>query len=181
MIPGPNTTLSVMESNESSSGEHSRRLVALVIGLRSALGIWFAFSGGNKLFVAGLDRFTRDIANYRMVEAPWDAVAAYTVPWLEMIVGVCLLLGLARKGALLTTAGLVAVFSLSIGWAWWHQLDIACGCHGGDGKIHYWWKSAELAGYFILLGWLWWADGRGYGTIRRDGRIKTGHEARSEG
>jgi len=131
-------------------------VVALVA--RVVLGCWFLYSGGLKIFGTGLDRFTRDVANYHLVNPPFDAVAAYSVPWLECIAGLCLMLGILRRGAILTTAGLVVVFSISIGWAWYHKLEISCGCHGGDAPIQYWYKVAEFAGYFILLGWLWWRE-----------------------
>lgn len=128
-------------------------VIALI--LRVVLGVWFLYSGGVKVFGSGLDRFTRDVANYKIVSAPLDAVAAYTVPWFEIIAGLCLMLGILRKGAILTLAGLVCVFAFCIGWAWFHQLDISCGCHGGDAKIQYWNKVIEFAGYFAVLGWLW--------------------------
>jgi uncharacterized membrane protein YphA (DoxX/SURF4 family) len=130
---------------------------------RVLLGCWFVYSGGMKVFGSGLDRFTRDVANYKIVGPPLDAVAAYTVPWFEIVAGVCLMLGILRKGAILTLVGLVCVFAFCIGWAWIHQLDISCGCHGGDAPIHYWGKAAEFAGYFLLLGGLWWMEGRSSG------------------
>jgi uncharacterized membrane protein YphA (DoxX/SURF4 family) len=128
---------------------------AAAIIVRSILGCWFVYSGGMKIFGSGLDRFTRDVANYKLVGPPLDAVAAYTVPWFEVVAGLCLMLGILRRGAILTIAGLVVVFSICVGWAWAHQLDISCGCHGGDAPIQYWWKAAEFTGYFIALGWLW--------------------------
>jgi len=130
------------------------------VTLRVLLGIWFVYSGGRKLFIGGLDRFTRDIANYKLVGPPFDAIAAYTVPWFEIAAGLCLALGVLRKGAILALAGMVCVFAFCIGWAWYHQLDISCGCHGGDAKIHYWGKVAEFAGYYLALGWLWRVDGK---------------------
>ena len=129
------------------------------ISARVLLGCWFVYSGGKKVFVSGLDRFTVDVANYKIVAAPLDAVAAYSVPWFEIAAGLCLMLGILRKGAILTLAGLVCVFAVCIGWAWVHQLEISCGCHGGDAPIHYWGKVAEFAGYFIVLGWLWQREG----------------------
>lgn len=140
-----------------SSPSWSKRL-ALVLSV--LLGGWFVYSGGVKIFDSGLDRFTRDVANYRLVKAPLDAVAAYTVPWLELIAGTCLVLGILRRGAILTIAGLVVVFAVSVAWAWAHKLDISCGCHGGDAPIQYWNKAFEFAGYFIVLGWLWWVESR---------------------
>lgn len=128
-------------------------VLALVV--RMALGGWFLYSGAFKVFHSGLDRFTRDVANYRIVGPPLDAVAAYAVPWFEVAAGLCLMAGLWRRGAILVLTGLVCVFAFCIGWAWFHQLDIACGCHGGDAKIRYWWKAAEFLFYFTVLGWLW--------------------------
>lgn len=133
--------------------------VGLVV--RVVLGCWFVYSGGLKIFGTGLDRFTTDITNYGMVRQPLDAWIAYSLPWAELFGGVCLMLGLLRKGAILVIAGLVAVFSIAIGWAWFHQLDISCGCHGSDAKIRYWTKAFELAGYFAVLGWLWWLETTG--------------------
>ena len=136
------------------------RSEALAVTARVMLGFWFVYSGGIKVFAFGLERFTRDIGNYQLVGEPWDAVVAYTVPWFEMVAGLCLLLGILRRGTILTVAGMVGGFAVFIAWAWAHQLDIACGCHGGDGKIHYWNKVAEFAGYFAVLGYLWWREGR---------------------
>jgi uncharacterized membrane protein YphA (DoxX/SURF4 family) len=137
------------------------RIFPFYLIARVCLGLWFVYSGGMKVFGSGLDRFTRDIANYKLVAAPLDAVAAYSVPWLEIVAGLCLMLGILTRGAILTIAGLVCVFAFCIGWAWVHQLDISCGCHGGDAKIQYWNKVLEFAGYFALLGWLWWVERSG--------------------
>jgi uncharacterized membrane protein YphA (DoxX/SURF4 family) len=136
------------------------RTEVLALIARVLLGFWFVYSGGVKLFGSGLDRFTYDIGNYKLVAPPLDAIAAYTVPWFEIVAGVCLLLGILRRGSLLAVAGLVVVFSVCIGWAWFHQLDISCGCHGGDGKIQYWNKVAEFTGYFTVLAWLWRVETR---------------------
>ena len=122
---------------------------------RILLGAWFVYSGGVKILGAGLVRFTRDIGNYKIVDPPLDAIAAYTVPWFEVLAGVCLVLGILRRGAILTVTGLVLVFCVCIGWAWIHQLDISCGCTGGDAPIRYWNKVAEFTGYFLVLAWLW--------------------------
>ena len=120
--------------------------------------MWFFYSGGLKIFGSGLDRFTRDVANYQLVKPPWDAVLAYSLPWVELISGVCLMLGILRRGAILSVAGLVVMISVAVGWAWSNGLDISCGCHGGDAPIRDWHKAAEFSGYFILLGWLWWLE-----------------------
>ncbi|MCX6878789.1 MAG: DoxX family membrane protein [Verrucomicrobia bacterium] len=135
-------------------------LTLLAWGLRVGLGLWFVWSGSQKVFVSGLDRFTQDIANYQMVGAPLDALAAYTLPWVELVAGLCLALGLLRRGTILVCCGLVAAFATAIGWAWYHQLNIACGCHGSDAPIRYWWKVLEFAAYYAGFGFLWWMETR---------------------
>jgi len=135
-------------------------LTWLAWALRIGLGLWFVWSGGQKVFGSGLDRFTQDIANYQMVGPPLDALAAYTLPWVEIVAGLGLMLGLLRRGTLLALCGLVTVFAVAIGWAWAHQLNIACGCHGGDAPIQYWWKLLEFAAYYAAFGFLWGMDDR---------------------
>ena len=119
------------------------------LSLRVALGAWFTYSGGLKIFVTGLDKFTRDVANYKLVAAR-----------VEVIGGLCLMLGILRKGTLLAMTGLVATFAVAVGWAWSKNLDISCGCHGGDAKLSYWTKAAELGAYFVAFGWLWYMEVR---------------------
>lgn len=142
----------------------SRPLPIIALVLRVLLGAWFALTGGEKLFVTGLSKFTQDIANYGLLKAPWDAVAAYSIPWFELVAGVCLMLGLLRKGSLLTIAGLVTVFSVGIGYAWSQGLNIACGCRGSSEPMNYTAKALELGGYFVaiaLIAWVEWRSDRG--------------------
>jgi uncharacterized membrane protein YphA (DoxX/SURF4 family) len=129
------------------------KVAALV--LRVMLGCWFAYSGGVKIFGSGLDRFVVDVANYRIISPPLDAWVAYSVPFFELVAGICLMLGVLRRGALLAIFGLVLVFSVAVGSAWVRGLDISCGCLGGDALIRYWAKAVEFAGYFLILGWMW--------------------------
>ena len=136
--------------------KNNPELAALV--LRITLGAWFTYSGGLKIFVTGLDRFTRDVGNYKLVSAPLDAVTAYTVPWVEVVGGLCLMLGVLRKGTLLAMSGLVLTFATAVGWAWSKNLDISCGCHGGDTRLNYWTKAVELAAYLVAFGYLWWVE-----------------------
>ncbi|MEI7908277.1 MAG: DoxX family protein [Verrucomicrobiota bacterium] len=135
-------------------------LTLLAWRLRVGLGLWFVWSGCQLVFVSGLTRFTQAIANYQMVAAPLDALVAYTLPWVEIVAGVFLMLGLLRRGTILALCGLVSAFAVAIGWAWVHNLNIACGCHGGDEPIQYWWKLLEFYAYYEALVFLWWMERR---------------------
>lgn len=136
------------------------RIELLALIARVLLGVWFVYSGGLKLWGTGLDRFVTDIGNYKLLQPPLDAMAAYTVPWLELLAGLCLMLGLWMRGAIGVLFGLVCGFCLFIAWAWGHQLDISCGCHGSDAPIQYWAKVVEFLVYFSLLTWLWRLEGK---------------------
>jgi uncharacterized membrane protein YphA (DoxX/SURF4 family) len=140
---------------------HPQKLteVAALI-LRVLLGVWFAHSGGEKLFVSGLAKFTEDVANYRMLSAPWDAVVAYTLPWFEIVAGLCLTLDVLRRAALVTIAGLVTVFSYGVGHAWSQGLNISCGCRGDGKPMDYTMKALEFALYFLVLAYLAWMERR---------------------
>jgi uncharacterized membrane protein YphA (DoxX/SURF4 family) len=127
----------------------------LALALRVVLGAWFVYSGGEKLFVSGLSEFTRSVGNYRLLAAPWDAVLAYTLPWFELVAGLCLMLSVLRKGALLVISGLVVIFVVGVGYAWSQGLNIACGCRGGATAMNYGGKMAEFAGYAVVLVFLW--------------------------
>jgi uncharacterized membrane protein YphA (DoxX/SURF4 family) len=132
-------------------------VVAVVI--RVGLGLWFAISGISKVFFTGLDQFTRDVAAYRMVVQPLDAVVAYVVPWVEIVAGLCLAVGVMRRGAIVCIAGLVAMFAAAVGWAWMQGIEgIDCGCYGRGVALVYWKKALELSGYAVALAWLWWAE-----------------------
>lgn len=137
--------------------------LALILGV--LLGTWFLYSGGEKIFVSGLSRFTQDVGNYKMIGRPWDAVVAYTVPWLEIIAGACLMLQILKRGAILVITGLVCMFATAIGWAWAHNLKIACGCRGGDTPIHYWGKAFELGGYLLVLAFLLYNESRSDASV----------------
>jgi len=129
--------------------------------LRVGLGGLFAWTGGEKLF--RLADFTRNVANYKLLVAPWDAVAAYTLPWFELVAGVLLLLGMWTRGALAVVAALTVVFFVGIAQAWARGLAISCGCFGHSDEVSNY--PVHLAGLTLLLGltgFLLVADVRGW-------------------
>jgi uncharacterized membrane protein YphA (DoxX/SURF4 family) len=137
------------------------------LALRLALGGFFAWSGGMKVFSTGLDQFTRAVGNYKLVNPPLDAVVAYTVPWVEMIVGFCLVFGIWKRGALLVLAGLVGAFAFGVRHAWVNNLNISCGCTGNpDGTpMDYTLKFWEFGGYWAAILLLFWLGRKQKGHV----------------
>jgi uncharacterized membrane protein YphA (DoxX/SURF4 family) len=98
----------------------------LVSGLRVALGVVF--------IVASLDKiqdpaaFAENIANYRIVPHEFIHIIAITLPWLEIVVGALLLLGIWTRANAALAFGMLFAFILAISQALIRDLDISCGC-----------------------------------------------------
>lgn len=146
----------------------------VALALRLALGGYFVWSGWMKVFRTGLDDFTRAVGNYKIVYSPWDAVVAYTVPWVEMVAGACLLIGLWKRGTLGTIAGLVGFFAFGVGQAWVRNLNIACGCDGNpDGSpMNYTLKFVEFGGYWLAIALILLLERKGSGHVFGGTRLK---------
>jgi putative oxidoreductase len=137
-----------------------RRDEMVALALRVAMGAYFTYAGGEKIFVSGLERFATDIGNYKLVGEGLSLAAAYIVPWAEIVAGICFMLGVLRKGSWLAMLGLVTVFAVAVGSAWWRGMDIRCGCTGGTETISYWAKAVEFSAYYLALGYIAWSGWR---------------------
>lgn len=90
----------------------------------AALLIWAALSK-----IANLNEFYLNIALYRL-PLPDAALrlAAVVLPWLELLCGILMCAGAARRAALLWAVALFGLFVLATGQAWARGLNINCGC-----------------------------------------------------
>lgn len=99
--------------------------------LRFVLGAVFIFAGALKIYDPVT--FATDIANYRLLPHAWVNLLAITLPWIEVLAGLLLVVGIwVRPSALLVTAMLV-VFLVAVSQALVRGLDIRCGCFGTVG------------------------------------------------
>jgi putative oxidoreductase len=118
------------------SPSNGKELFHLV--LRVGLGGLFLYSGGMKLFGTGLDSFVKDVDNFHIVSSLYSVFIAYSLPWLELFVGVFLLLGFFTKAAASWALLMTLVFIIAIASAWIRGIDLHCGCFG---------KSTESVNY----------------------------------
>jgi uncharacterized membrane protein YphA (DoxX/SURF4 family) len=120
------------------------RIVALIIG-----GI-FIYAG----VIKAMDpvAFANDIDNYKIL--PWALTVrlAFYLPWLEILCGLAVILGLLYRGGLLILTALVSVFIIASIIAKARGLDITCGCFGHASKN--WSFAGHLALDFAILGML---------------------------
>lgn len=91
-------------------------------------GLLFLWAGLAK--IGDLTAFAEQLHNYRIVPIWTENLLAMTVPWIEVVAGLALVVGVrARSGAVLATA-MLAVFTVAVAAAWARGLDFECGCFG---------------------------------------------------
>lgn len=125
---------------------------------RLGLGYMFIWMGLNK--VGHPMEFLKQIHLYEMLpESPglYMNATAIVLPWLEIICGLALILGVYLRGAALTIALMLAVFTpailmraLAIQTAEgtpFFEIAFDCGC--GSGVVITWKKLAENSGLFL--------------------------------
>ena len=81
----------------------------------------------------------------------------YALPYVEVGLGLMLILGFATRFTALATGALLVVFLFGISTAWARGLSIDCGCFGGGGNVDpagkAWRYASELlrdTGFLIL-------------------------------
>ena len=116
-----------MNSNRTSQ----ERKINFFFLLRVCLGILFVVSGTEKL-VGPYQNFLYVVQSYKVLPDLLEEPVARFFPWLELFVGMFVLLGLWLKSALVGATALLTTFIIVVGQAIGRQLPITeCGCFGG--------------------------------------------------
>ncbi len=134
-----------------------------VVGLAARLFL------GVVLVWAGFAKVGRPLTSQRAVQAydlpflsmdvaGWIGLA---LPFLEIVLGVLLVLGLFTRPAAIVGTLLMVVFVIGISQAWARGLTIDCGCFGGGGQVganetKYPQEIARDASFALAGAWLWW-------------------------
>lgn len=98
------------------------------LGLRLVLGGVFIWTGLMKI----MDplEFAQSIANYRTFPRLLVFLLALILPWIELICGACLILGVFQKTSAVILSGLLVSFLILIIITIFRGIDIDCGCFG---------------------------------------------------
>jgi uncharacterized membrane protein YphA (DoxX/SURF4 family) len=76
-----------------------------------------------------------------------------TVPWIELVAGLALVLGVAPRAGAWVAGALLLVFTLGVIAAMARGLSFECGCFGTANATRIGWaKLAENAGMLVLAG-----------------------------
>ncbi len=76
--------------------------------------------------------FAQAVFNYQILPDRLINLTALILPWLELILGVCLLLNRWMSGASFLAGALMAVFMGAMAFNLARGLDISCGCFSTD-------------------------------------------------
>ena len=96
---------------------------------------------GGTLFAAGalkvgnLQKSAMAVRAYELLPVSLANFIGYTLPWIEIGVGLLLILGVATKTVAVIGAINMLVFIIAIAQAWARGLSIDCGCFGGGGSV----------------------------------------------
>jgi uncharacterized membrane protein YphA (DoxX/SURF4 family) len=120
--------------------------------LGAALGAVFIYASWDKIAQPG--EFARIVYHYQLI-GPSQALGyvpanllAVTLPWLELVTGALLMVGLWRREAAAVAALMLVSFIVAVSWALASGIDIAnCGCFTVGGSA-----EGRTLGWKLLAG-----------------------------
>lgn len=117
--------------------EKYQRIITL-LG-RLTLGGVLLVAGALKAFVPA--EAASAVAAYKILPTPIAHIVGYAMPWLEIAIGVLLIIGISVRWAAIMGALIMLIFVAAIISVWARGMLIDCGCFGGGGAI----DSAQAA------------------------------------
>ena len=120
----------------------------VLLAFRLVLGGLFVYAGAVKV-LEPLD-FAQNIRNYQLVGQSLSFVAAIVLPWLEILAGLALILGVWTRGAALVVTGLLVFFLVLTAVTMVRGLDVDCGCFGSLSRKSGWSVVLEDLGMLVL-------------------------------
>jgi uncharacterized membrane protein YphA (DoxX/SURF4 family) len=134
-----------------------------MLPLRLLLGALFLWAAAPKIMDPAA--FALAVDNYHFLPTPLVNLWALTLPWVELLVGLALVLGPSGRppcdrltpAAALLSALMYLSFLIALSWALAHKLDIDCGCFNpnGAGVITWWYLlrdgSLLIASLLVLI------------------------------
>ena len=116
--------------------------------LRIGLGAILLWTGLQK--ISQPHDFVSAVYDYGLVGPKAGILVAVVLPWLEVFVGISLIIGLFTGGALLTACVLGVLFTFVQASALWRGLSIDCGCSWGQGPSLIGYKTLFASLLFLL-------------------------------
>jgi len=133
----------------------------LTIRVQLALGVLFVVAALPKIIDP--PSFAHMIYNYRIVPAKLINLMALTMPWVELLCGLALILGVWKRAALTLIGAMLLVFIIAIGINLGRGNAIDCGCFNVadagktyEQRIHDMWLDVfRDIGMLVMVGQVW--------------------------
>ena len=136
----------------------------LTVRVQIALGALFVAAALPK--ISDPPSFAHMIYNYRILPAGLVNISALTMPWVELLAGLALILGIWTRPARWLVGAMLVVFIIAISFNLWRNNAIDCGCFdvSAAGKTHeeqirdMWMVIVRDIGMLLMVAQLWWAE-----------------------
>jgi uncharacterized membrane protein YphA (DoxX/SURF4 family) len=130
-----------------------------IVGTVARLGLAAVFLVSGVLKAIDPDATYVAVRAYDLMPKLGVALVAGALPWLEIVIGLLLLVGIATRAVAVASAVLLLGFMVGVTQAWARGLSIDCGCFGGGGAVDpgqttYGRELLRDAGFLLLAGWL---------------------------
>lgn len=122
-----------MEKRRDANRAMKKVLPWLIILFRLVLGYIFVDAGFDKILHP--DTFARAIGNYHLL--PWGLENAFAIvlPWVELLLGLGLIIGIYVDGSAVLSGALLLFFIFAIASAILRGYNIECGCGLREGQM----------------------------------------------
>lgn len=118
-------------------------------GAQVVLGLLFLLAALAK--IVDTASLAREVHNFRIVPFWSEHLVAMTLPWVELLAGLALVLGIRPRAGAWVAGALLAGFTVGVALAMARGLNFECGCFGtAAGTRVGWAKLGENLGMLVL-------------------------------
>jgi uncharacterized membrane protein YphA (DoxX/SURF4 family) len=136
-------------------------LLSFSLVLRVYLGLVFIAACWYKIMMPG--EFALSIATYDIVPLSWINLMAILLPWIELFVGLSLILGWWTKASALCVIGMMVMFLVALSIALSKGMQMSCGCFASA-------EASDEIGIHTVWRDFFWLAGAVYVLVVDDGR-----------
>ncbi len=128
----------------------------IIIIIRAFLGVLFIYASIHKILYPAA--FAETVSNYQILPGYLVNIFAVVLPWLEIMVGICLVTGIFLHGATTLAFLMLATFFVALASTFARGLNIDCGCFsqaaGSVSHLTMWWYVSRDGLLTILSAYL---------------------------
>jgi uncharacterized membrane protein YphA (DoxX/SURF4 family) len=153
-------------SGDGKSGPPRRDFPAL--GIRLVVAAIFFYASVDKILHPAA--FAEMVYNYQILPGGLINATAVILPWLELFLGILLLLGVWQPGAVLAANALLGAFFAALVFNAIRGLDVECGCFStspGHSPVSMAWYLVRDSLFLLMGAFLFWRTFRGKTQVGR--------------